>query len=827
MDFLVQGGVQRVVFDGRNLNTTDRESHTVYIPTLRQPDFNTEVDPLTGTTTMAKVPGYGLTFASSAHSSGEWEWTATAYPLSGSPHTIGAVRVYNNVSPPNSKTIYVDPVSGADGNTGLSALAAVRTVQAGFAKCATAGDMGGGTVVLLPGYHNLNTNVGFYGASSNITSGHWPVTVEVRVGATIGRGIDGVYTATGRFDFTDFNFFDSLHLSSGSIASDRVYVWWKFQDPNNKALIRGDIKFWAGGSATYEIVCEGGRSGHREHDLVTKPASTRFSEGVTEFFDVVSNPSQIRSYCHTREGVMDSFDSLAYGLNNAVNDSLGIVLPVNNRTGTPQCWYSHLLIDACYYSPTTLGGLIDCRPGAAVSITLTGGRMRIQQLAATTIPEFVSGTGDVDIGFHGAELTGSARWIVRCAGEANANNNGSFAVLASGTSGGLPWIELDNPSAVTVSNANAAFVMETVRNTTGQLYRDAVHPDISQVRFMPANGVVFNSVALRRYSESLGWQISSFAGALSKLVMFNCTDGQNVQQNYTNAGMDNCLFLHCTFATEWVTNSQGTGNEWRKCVLGGLSGNTGGGGNVIDQCHFIDNVIPSGATNSTGGAWFAGDYATSPYSFEPSSPNLGSATLDSLYAPIEWYWDDATQPTRGVWRNVGAYDWSTDGNFAVIPELSVAVAATVAPTVVGGGSLEVDAGTAASIAATVDPTVLETLAVPVVPAAATAVARTVGAVYREFTVAPVDAGVSSSVAAALPPTVIAGDALLVTAGVAEAAASTTAATVAVSSVQPNYQFAPNQRRLGGSTGKSERPAFRTYGLMHRFGIRKFPGRFGK
>lgn len=827
MDFGVQGGVQRVEFNGTNLTTPSTRRIVSYIPTLRQPDFNTEIDPLTGTTTMAKVPGYGFTFTTGSYSAGEWEWTATAYPLSGSPHVIGTIRVYNNVIEPNRKTIYVDPVSGADGNTGLTTAAAVRTVQAGFAKCATAGDMGGGYVVLLPGYHNLNTNVGFYGSSSNITSGHWPVTVEVRVGATIGRGIDGTYTATGRYDFTDFTYFDSLHLSSGSSASDRCYVWWKFKDPDNKALIRGDIKFWSGGSAVYEIVCEGGRSGHREHDLVTKPASTRFSEGVTEFFDVVSNPSQIRSYCHTREGVMDSFDSLAYGLNNAVNDTLGIVLPINDRTGTDLCWTSNLLIDSCYYSPTTLGGLIDCRPGAAVSITLTGGRMRIQQLAATTIPEFVSSSGDVDIGFHGAELTGSARWIVRCAGEADANNNGSFAVLASGTSGGLPWIELDNPSAVNAANADAAFVMETVRNTTGQLYRDAVHPDISQVRFSPADGVVFNSVALRDYSESLGWQISSFASPLSNLVMVNCTDGQDVQQNYTNAGMDNCLFLHCTFATEWVTNSQGTGNEWRKCVLGGLTGNTGGGGNFIDQCHFIDNTTPSGATNSTGGAWFDGDYTTSPYSFAPSSPNLDSATLDSLYAPNEWYWPDATQPTRGVWRNVGSYDWSTDGNFVVIPEVAEVVAATVDPTVVGGGSLEIAAGTADAAAATVDPTVVEALMVPLTAGVASASAVTVGGNYFEFTESPIDVGDADAVAATVDPTVIAENQVLITPEVAKCVADTTIGDVTAPNFQPDYQYAQGQRRTGGSTGKAERPAFKTYGLMHRFGIRKFPGRFGK
>lgn len=780
-----EGNVAQVIFSLTNAEAGVETEVVVSTPGLHVPDFGEAVSPITGTTTWAPSPGYGFTFASADYEQGRWEIQATVISDAGTSTALDSIVIYNEKagdSRPCKKTIYVDPVGGANGNPGTLALP-VRDIQAGVNLCHTGGDMGGGTVILMPGEHKWAGS----GSTTNFTSDHWWLTLRAQSGATIIR--DGyVVPSNGQI----FNNAGSHYLSMAQGRTSGSCRIWLVIEGTDLTLPHGDMKVNIPNAVFGHYVVEGGSSGHPRGKTVDY--SVQFSDGHGELFDALGNTNVKRhAFCHTRVGVVDGFTGYTEVRDCVVERCQGLASQVSGSE--PFQSLRNVIVQKQRYDYEVLGK-IDSVVGSKVSVTAVAGTMVIQQLAATTIFAIEGGSvssNSIDLATMAGELIDSPRWGVICTGFTNSGNNspvriagtvGSggryqpFQVLASGYVGGLSYLVLDNASAVNEATAGSGAQLWTglwpdvsTGADTGATYVERTHPDVNQILVQPSNFTLFSGVAIRDWTGGQIWFPSTIP--VSRWVMVNCGGGDSSQRsNFTGiTSMSDCLFLHCDFVGAFNVNSGATfdRNEIQSCVFGTATNLPTTGTNVVAQCHFI-----SGSTfgsNASSGTWFAKDPDEDPWELTPEA--FDDATANGFYIPIEWYWDGATLPTRGVWSNVGLFDWSVAAGSQDTPDAATSSLVTVDPTVDGG------------------------IAVVDTPASSDAVFTTVDPTYLEETVAEITPDAISASLTTVDPLVL----------------ITTDQT-------SNSTKRPNQ---GGSTGGGREPrvAFRTLGMMARYGLGRF------
>lgn len=658
-----EDGIASVTF---TINGSDT---VVTTETLRRPNFNTEVSPRTGTTAMRPFSGYGVTIRAEDYDAGAITITATVTSGIGTETNLpGSIVIYNDKDGtdrrPSTKVIYVNADTGDDGNDGSSG-SPVLGIQKACEMAATVGDLGGASVVLQASTAPHDWCRGYGGVGDLFTSGHWWFRIIVEVGAKIRR--PGAIAPQGGITYTPGP--DDLVLNSGASGND-MRCLLVLKDSDNKQVDRGDLKVWVNPSTFADLSVEGGRWGSRFHSASNR-WSVLFTDERAGLWDVVSGSTNYErhAYCCVAEGVSFGWFGWSNLHDCEVRDFTGIAMQTtgghSGGESALNLFIGHQRYDA------TVKGLIDSVVGGKVSVTVVGGRMRIQQLASTTIYAIGGGaetSQETDLAFHAEELLGAYRWGVVTVGFAEGGNNSPvitagtvglggrrepFQVLAVGTSGGLPWIELDNPSAVAEATAQAGAQLWTALNSNGsdegQTYVEAVHPDVCQF-FSHLTDALWSGVVVSDLQGAQSWFFSSFN--FTRVALRNVSDAGHTFVGLTvPLSMTDCLFFHCTIGGAWDWGGATyTGLEFRQCVIGSSNGLPAAA--VIDGCHFI-TATPQG-TDSSSGSWFAGDPSVSPWSREPSAGNLGTASTDALAGAAEFRWSGAGgSATRGVWRDVG------------------------------------------------------------------------------------------------------------------------------------------------------------------------------
>jgi hypothetical protein len=690
----IEGGIGAVVF------TVNGVDETVSTETLRQPNFNTEVSPRTGTTQMRPFSGYGITIRAQDYAAGAITITATVISANLTETDLpGSIVIYNDKggadSRPSTKKIYVNADTGNDSNPGTIG-SPVIGIQRACVLAAEGGDLGGAEVILQASSLPHDWCRGFGGVPSLWTSGHWWFRIIVEVGAKIRR--PGAMAPNGSVTYTPGP--DDLVLNTGG-NGESMRCLLVLKDPNNKQVDRGDLKVWINTTDYADLSVEGGRWGSRYHNASTRRWSVLFTEERTGLWDVVSGATNYRrhAYCSVAEGLSFAWFGWSDLHDCEVLDFTGIACQTTQgHLGGESAL--NLRVAHQRYNHEVLG-YVDSVVGGKVSVSNVGGRMRIQQLAATDIHSIVGGVETstaIDIGVQAQDLDGSGRWGVVCAGFANAANNSpelaagtigeggryqAFPLVAYGTNGsGLPWIELDNSSAVAEATAQAGAQIRTGlldgTNDPGALYTEAVHPDVCQF-LSPLTDALWSGVVVQDLQGAQGWFFSNYH--FTRVGFRNVGDaGHSFVSLSVPLSMTDCLFHHCTIggSWDWGTGVSYTGVEFHQCVINTTNGLPAAA--VIDGCHFIASSVQG--TNSSSGAWFEGNPAVSPWSLEPSSGNLGTASTAALAGAPEFRWPGAGGATRGVWRDVGL-------DVVVVPNIEIAPVPAAADAQAFGPSLSV------------------------------------------------------------------------------------------------------------------------------------------
>jgi hypothetical protein len=667
-DPIDESGVARVDFTIiESTGATTLKSVTA--PSLRIPNYSAQASPLPGVSSgMASIWAYGTTLDCGALAAGTVTVTATVYSGIGTATALpGSIKLYNDRDGtdrrPSTKQIYISP-TGNDADPGtsdkpmLSLMRAVQACRANTSGSSSADrDCGGAEVVVMTG-DNLWAN-GHTGVSDWHTSGDWWLTITMQSGARwirVGAGTvfpDHYLTCTG--------------AGSGSSCKIRIVGGTFFG--------RGGIVAPAT-NVKCDVWVDGAAQQSEFYDAGTKPYSVRFVEDDDQLigFDNYIAEARVFASCVTKTGCSYGHAGVFDLHDFVIRSFLGVALQSTGvNDGASIC--NGLVEKQRYHSE--VAGNVRCDVGTKVSVALTGGRMRIQQLTATTITHVSDGV-TLNIGTQSAELIGSTYWGIKTTGFTNSANNGHFIVLATGTSGGLPWVELQNGSAVAEASAGASARIETTRFSNGDTYSDAIHPDIHQAN-ADRTGLLFSHVAARDVLNAQGW----FSGGhdLTRCVMVNCSDGGGqLVNNFTSSSFTDCLFLSCTFSGSFDFSASGetyTRNRFIDCVMNTASSLPSSGSNTVQVCHFITSG--STGTSPSTGAWFAASTTSTPWELTPSGGNLNTGS-GLVPAPASWWHTGASADSRGVWRNVARFDWSV-GTVTATGSGTITLTGTAAGTI--------------------------------------------------------------------------------------------------------------------------------------------------
>jgi hypothetical protein len=686
---LGEGGVARVDFsvvvNGGSPTVTQ-----VTTPALHTPNHSDQASPLPGATGMARVWGYGITLNCSTLAQGTIVVTANVVSGAGTVTPLpGQITLFNDKggadSRPCAQTIYVEPPSpngaGNDSNSGLSTSAPLATLQAAMLKAAAlttgaTGDVGGAHIVMLPtpsgfpsapnpGRHAWAG--GQYGIGTPLhTSSDWWVTVEVQAGAYLERV--GTIGCSGGVPLSEPNHY---LVVPGNGSGSMFRIRFVLEDPTIRQ-VRGGLVIGPSTGVGVDAWIDGGRSGSAYRTSSTQ-YSVRFTEDEAPVISFGSDaPNRTRRVtCHTREGVSFGFAGWSDIQDVVIKDVTGIAL--QSALPEPRQSACNVLISGQRYHHE-VAGHVNSDVAGLVDVSIVSGRMRLTARPGVTIYQLIgSSTGAaVNIGERASELVGSPVWGVRCTGFSNAGNNdanAAFAVYQVDASATPPWIDLVNSSAVAEAPAGGTARIVTARlcqpfpPLPSPTYEEAVHPDIQQYN-ADLTDVLHSHVAVRDFADAQTW----FTGGhmLRRIALFNVSDGGGgtLIGNMNGTCLTDCLFHNMTMTGLWNFTLSGNvryaGTEFVNCVIGPLSSGSGQsnafppGAAFIDANHWIGTPGTGSATgsNNTSGTWLLSPQ-TIPFGLEPASPTPGNA---SLAQPAAWDWGGTV--SRGVWRNVGLFDWN-------------------------------------------------------------------------------------------------------------------------------------------------------------------------
>ncbi len=698
-------GVEQVVFDVRVAGAGSPTSTiTQTAPSVRQPNFSSQPSRMPGAPagSMAPFIGYGITLDADSLPVGELEVTAVVHGHDGVNTSLpGKITVYNRVAAPCTKVVYLDFDSGSDSNNGTSWAQAVATTRTALnlVRVNPAGstladyEAGGGRIIC----RGSAEGGGAFGFPEIHTSGdHW-LTFEADAAGCTWRRIDPAIYTPGA---------DSLFagVTGQTTRCSMRFVGIDFVGVGPVITIRSGctVRAWQ----------DGGVHGSA-HYLGAQQWSVRYhdDDGAALSFDAAGPEMAVAKRYATgvlRRGCTFGFAAWSFVYDCEVREFLGIAMQMVGVEAPST--FASLRIAHQRYAPRIVQGYVrmDGTAGgiAVPALTVT--------VPSTGVMRITGPVGGYDFGLDAIALVGSAKWGVGCSGLPS-GCNGTWPVLARGSSGGAPWLELQCATATAGSVAAGVGWLVTSRLSNDQPYYDAIHPDGIQIFGSRSGDCVLDwsmvdTPAMQSYFTSDENQ--------DRLWMENLRDdGSSLVCNLLGSNLTNSILRRITLGGSFdVSGTSYTNTEIRHVVCGTAAsglGDVAANGGVVDSCHFIGGTAYG--TNSTTGAWFLGDPTTAPYSMQPQAGRLatGSALLTD---PSTWRWSPSGS-TRGALRNVALEDWSIGSSVVVSIGASnlQLLAPTVAPSL-GSLAVALVASQVAMVGAAVSPQ-LGAFAPPLTPSA--------------------------------------------------------------------------------------------------------------
>lgn len=691
----VEGAIDRVEFSVVQ-NGGAPTVLTVSAASLRYPNYSAAPSPIPGAPSgsMAPLWAYGITLACSGSAVGDitcaygtTQVTATVYTTGGSSFNPpdGPITLYNDADGtdrrPNPNTVYFHP-SGSDAAAGT--LGAPKRTMAGAVNLLASlgsGNVSGAKAIGLAGAHL------WVGASmaNHFTTGHWPLTVEFQDGSTIARD-----TVTNQFwngtagggsrCYVRFQGSGSataarhigIHLDVNA-SSGTWLSWWDGFDAGSR--------FWSDGrlSIRYMEPTESGGGAFDKCGFAVAYRSYVSCSRVRGRADGFVDRTDVHD-CTIQDFIVLAMGGGGY---NSAGVGSGLTYSAANVVG------HHGYV----YHPD-VRGWINCLPtsGQLVVSVQPGGRMRIQataQLYATR-----SGVTaldlPIDIGTNCAELVGSTYWTVRITNWTGVT--GKWPVVATGTSGGFPYVEVANTSFTAGASPSGAHIFTEYadfdgfdphggldhwfgKGTHGSIHSNIIFYDIQNMQ-----GPFWESDLITPGGPPDGPTHPIDRCALVNYAVSSSYPTHDVRCPI-GGDRTNCVFIHNSFNGGWDFTRIPTGtilaDNFCRTVGGDIPVN-GSAGNIVTHNH-----VASGSTfgvNASSGAWFANNPGAAPWQWTPSSGNLDTAST-TIDQPAEWRHDGATGDSRGVWRNTALQDWTvaSAGDVVALATLSAAINPT-APT---------------------------------------------------------------------------------------------------------------------------------------------------
>lgn len=682
LDPAKENGTDRVVF-AISHGGAPHSSVTVSTATLRSPNCSARPSPIAGAPAgrMARFLGYGFNFHPQDYPGGEITIIATIYSRNGTATTLTDPCIINNDWDADrrgsTKSIHCDPVAGNDANDGsigskvkslTRAIWLARANPDAPDETATLADRhaGGATITIYPG---IMTGFGGEQDWPNWHTGNQWLTVICQDGSYIERAFDGSGRQHWRNTVYPQSQFGALGAGAGTSCNIRFIA--------PRVLGMGGVMTVASGIKG-RIWMDGLIQTSRHWSFSTRWSVRQF-EDTDQPIGFDNGNADCRLYA-TNTIMLgtggNGFSHWTWMRDTYISDYLGVAFQMQPRFGKV---YVCNAVVSSQRAFKDVAGRADCYiPGAVIS-SPSPGVMRIQ---ATTQYYFsVYGLPGFDIPCDLdtlAELVGTEYHRVDISGGAVGNNsrrpaNGpgpyGFLVLAAGRIGGLPYVDLDNPTVVPGIAPGTMWVQTCTADSANT---DLVHPDILYFQGDQVGTLVSNVS-----SDDIHWSQTFFSSNsnLREVGLINCKDGcsRELTMEFGDPATNlvDCIFVGNTITgyLSWpVQTINVEGFNFVNNVVQNGRQMTSVGNAYITNNHFC--VGPSMGTNATTGEFFVGGLAATrvaPWHVTPAILDTGSAVYPT---PAEWRWPGSTGTSKGVNKAVGTRDWSVpslgsvDGNLA-------------------------------------------------------------------------------------------------------------------------------------------------------------------
>ncbi|MCC7063927.1 MAG: hypothetical protein IT456_14055 [Planctomycetes bacterium] len=550
---------------------------------------------------------------------------ASVTPTQGATFTLPPLTIYNHkngANPPSTKVIWCSP-TGLDTNAGTQA-APVLSIQKACELACTNSDAGGATVYLTAGAHLWAR--GGNNRPAITTSGDYWLTIAPDPGASAGSVI-----VTRQEDSSSWL---RINNTSSNPNTFRLRV--------RKLVIEGKgIVVANQPSMTTHIWLDG-----------CEERGTFTSSNHLGAFDTDA-PGAGAQYTHYlyvtggyRHHVVNGWHGWALVRGCRLENFLAIA---TQCTGDNQ-GVCNVCIKTQRYKSGVAGwfepidDLFDFSVPAAGVLRVTAGN--------TSVPAFTSAA---------AQLINQVTWgikITAATGASTDDNSGTFMVLSTGATGGLPYVDLAFDGGVAGSPTDSIQI-RVARISDGAIYEEVNHPDILHVNTNPVN-YMFSNVRVHDIGGSQG--IFAKNRNLARCAFVNVTLGLPTDSNSkfetdnNTGGLEHVLLRHVTAAGIWLfevaSNFSYNHFEVHDCGFQKAALLSSGSFSVSASHNHFE--VASGG----GGITFGANATVPSPSFWSDTNHLtsGNYSASSSLASASNLWSRPTAyvpatPPRGAWSN--------------------------------------------------------------------------------------------------------------------------------------------------------------------------------
>lgn len=657
-----EGGIDRVEFSVSQ-NFGPATVYTVTAEQTRKPNYSSAPSRMPGVSSgMAPMALFGITLACSGAASGiviaygRIEVTAVVYSKLGTATPMpDSIVLYNDADGidrrPNSAVFYVTS-SGNDSWDGTSQTYQGGTVgpYASIGKAIT-GNCSGRRIV-------VSGNVYWVGPldGTGFTLDHHLCSIECQPGTVIRR-----------------------HPTGNTILNTPSGQRFRFRITGME--LRGQVLDIQRGSGGNVLAWADGCIRHSEFYSPSRPSTILYESseealGGQDFFNFVgeTNDNNCRQYasCCAIIGLHKGFANqtaihdcevahiMAEGVvsNNGTNphgQSVANLYYHDQVAGTHlvRGWFSSLIHDSNLTISTA--GL----PAGQAKISQTG-PMYIAVFGISDDP-----LTNVDIAWTGDELVGRGGvWDLQLTGTGTAGNNGHFPAVSVGYDGSIPYVIINNPTAVPGA-LNAGKITTWYVNAPD----DPLHPADPQ-RTVDPHGDIWHGDGPHTNVVLTGLVTKNVWHCQSVFIPTTCTVDRMLIRNwaisnpYTTISDFNFNWLGVTNDAVLVGNTFDCGGiiggtNTNLCIVDCMFRNINivpGTNSYIDNNHFVSGTVYG--THASTGPWFSANPIDQSWSYRPQTLRLGTGS-GLWFRPPEFLWSGAASDSIGCDRSTGLQDWQT------------------------------------------------------------------------------------------------------------------------------------------------------------------------